>query len=65
MGSIPLRFKTVSLWCAPCDRFVEIEGPVYDSRIDAPVHITPAAWVAHRSSAHHTQQADRRKPVAS
>jgi hypothetical protein len=26
-----VRFETVALWCASCDRFVELQGPVYGS----------------------------------
>lgn len=48
----PRSFVTVQLWCAPCGRFVELEGPVYGIRKDSPVHVTPAAWAAHRAAAH-------------
>lgn len=48
--STPLCFKTVDLWCATCLTCVEIEGPVYDSRKDSPVHATPAMWAAHRAT---------------
>lgn len=47
-----VRFEMVALWCAACDRFVELQGPVYGARKDSPVHVTPAAWAPHRAAAH-------------
>lgn len=49
---IPVAFRTVALWCAQCAGYVELEGPVFVRRIDAPVHITPQEWAAHRAAAH-------------
>lgn len=53
MSAAIVRMKLVQLWCTPCNDFVTYEGPVYEDRVDAPTHITPAALQAHREKAGH------------
>lgn len=46
--------KTVSIWCPQCQAYVEYEGKVYDTRKDAPTHVTPDLLRAHRAAAGHS-----------
>lgn len=47
-----LSERTVNLWCATCVCYVPVTGSVYDTRSDAPVHVTPSDWTEHREQAH-------------
>lgn len=53
MSPAPIRMQLVQLWCARCREYVTYEGAVYETRADAPVHVTPEVLRAHRVKVGH------------
>lgn len=53
MSAAIVRMNLVRIWCAGCDDFVTLEGPMYEAGASAPTHITPTILAAHREKAGH------------